>query len=72
MADFDEPRCAHGEYHGFNEGYVSTVYFWCPIIEEHACRNYDVVHHPKPCEYYEEGTPKKFDKRGNELGGSND
>ena len=68
MADFDEPKCAHAEYHGFHEGYVSTVYFWCPKVEEHACMKNDI----DACPFFEEGNPKKFDKRGNELGGNND
>ena len=68
MADFDDPKCTHAEYHGFREGYVSTVYFWCPKVKEHGC----MLAKGKECKHYEEGTPKKFDKRGNELGGNND
>ena len=57
--------CKHGEYRGYNPGYVSTVYFWCPKVKEHACLHFYKDTHP--CEYYEEGKPKKLDQRGNEM-----
>ena len=58
-------NCIHGEYHGCNPGRISTIYFWCPLSKTHACIGVN-------CVDFTPGTPKKFDKRGNELGGNND
>ena len=67
-------NCKHGEYHGYPpkgspSWAVSTVHFWCPVVKDHECRRYADKRFVRTCEYYEEGTPKKFDKRGNELRG---
>lgn len=60
--------CKHGEYHGVRESGVSTMWFWCPKTKKHGCEYYGKA----ACIHFEPGTPKKFDKRGNELGGGND
>lgn len=56
--------CSHAEYRGFPpkgspEWEVGTVYFWCPMLNTHGLR--------MECDGYEKGTPKRFDKRGDEL-----
>ena len=55
--------CSKGEYHGFRrDGYHSTIFFWCPIRKSH------VSHRIDECPDYSEGTPGRFDAKGERIG----
>ena len=61
-------HCKHGEYHGYPpagspDWAVGTIYFWCPIYEQHGC----LYNNVKPCPHFEIGKPRRFDKHGNEV-----
>ena len=56
-------HCANAGFHGFRrDGYPSTVYFWCEPERTHNSRR-------RQCVSFAEGEPKKYDKRGNMIGG---
>ena len=58
-------HCARATFNGFPpegspEWEVGTVYFWCPTFKTH--------HQHRECEGHVEGEPRRYDKRGEEVG----
>ena len=59
-------HCARATFNGFPpegspEWEVGTVYFWCPKYNTHR-------QHLARCHYHVDGEPRRYDKRGREMG----
>lgn len=54
-------HCQRASYRGFRrDGYPSTISFWCKTFNTH--------HQHRECSGHVEGTPKRYDKRGELMG----